>query len=244
MLLFTLVAMSLDWMTSPIAPRSQHPDTIAGLEVTVRPDYQDKPLSEIVAEIEKTSGFMFVSRLKPTGTVTLKLDRDVTVIELIQLLNEKLESRKLGFSVRHFSFCLFDWTDEETQKSTLPGERVIRSNEVPRCHDKEIAVLSLEWTGGPSLSEATATAKKLMSDRGEIVESIGPNSTHPILQFKEVETPPSRSRDYSDDMLRRSPTRRFRATDQDERKRLLIRDTGENLRRILAAILSRDLRKN
>lgn len=138
--------------------------------ITFRPDYKDKPLAEIVEEIEHRSRLMFISRRKPTGTITLKVERNVTAIELIQLLNDKLEDRKVGFSVRTVSFCYFEFDElfDFARDYGSTHHRQIRADELDLYHKLEFKQVILPLPKGADADETHTRLKKLLGKSGEI----------------------------------------------------------------------------
>ena len=75
--------------------------------------------SKVFEWLERESGLMYITKDKPTGSVTLKPDRKYTLGELIDLLNERLELDKFVILRKSMSFATFsaDTVDASDQRA-------------------------------------------------------------------------------------------------------------------------------
>lgn len=136
-------------------------------KVTFRPDFKDKPLKEVVEEIESKSGLMFISKRGPSGTVTLKTDRDLTETEYFDRLNEVLEPKEFILWPKEVSFSVVAVEDLDPARQTekLP---IISASELDGKIKLEWVRCFIELAPGADEDEVHQTAKKLLSKGGEV----------------------------------------------------------------------------
>ena len=99
-------------LTRPAA--AQPPDKPEPKEKTVSFVFEDKPWPQVLDWFAKESGLLLVTTTKPTGSLTLKSDRQYTIPEVIDLLNDALSQQKFILIRREQSFSVFP-ADEKIQ---------------------------------------------------------------------------------------------------------------------------------
>lgn len=101
-------------LTRPVAAQPPDKPEKVEKEKTVSFIFEDKPWPQVLDWFAKESGLLLVTTTKPTGSLTLKSDRQYTIPEVIDLLNDALSQQKFILIRREQSFSVFP-ADEKIQ---------------------------------------------------------------------------------------------------------------------------------
>jgi type II secretion system protein D len=168
------LAQPVPVMPAPGAPGTVTPMTPAApvVKKTVSINFDKMKWEEVLDWYSKETGLTLITTVKPTGTLTLKpnKDRKFTMAEVTDLLNEALTQDKFILIRRHMTFFIHP-ADEKIDPTMLPR---LELNELADRGKTEIVqvILPIE---GMVVADVQDELKKLLTPFGSMVPLETPN---------------------------------------------------------------------